>query len=116
MMFQSIRKLLVCLLAVLLTASFSLSTVRAAEMTMKMSTSSTMMSVGHGNVSDCGGADVCKVKADNCVAVCAASVIATFPQPAPVDVVETATLIAIPEDEFFSGAMPPPERYPPKTI
>jgi hypothetical protein len=114
-MLRPIRQLLVCLLAVLLTASFSMSAVRAAEMTMEMSASPAMMSVGHGDMNGCGGADVCKVKASNCVAVCAASVIATFPQPRPADVVEIVTIIAIPEDEFFSGAKPPPERYPPKT-
>ena len=116
MMFRSIRKLLVCLLAVLLTASFSMSAVRAAEMSMEMSASPAMMSVGHGDMNGCGGADVCKVKANNCVAVCAASVMATFSQPGSVNVVEIATIIAIPDDEFYSGGKPPPERYPPKTI
>lgn len=116
MTFRSIQKLFVGLLALLLTASFSLSAVRAAEMTMNMSANPAMMSIGHGDSGACGGADVCKVKANNCVAFCAASVMATLPQPTRIDVVEIVTIVPIPEDVFFRGAKPAPDRYPPKTI
>ena len=116
MKFRSFRKLFVGLLAVLLTASFSLSAVRAGEMTMKMSASSTMSSFVHSDLSGCDRAGSNKIKADSCVVVCASSVIATLTEPGPFDVAEIMTIVPLPEDEVVSGAKPPPERYPPKTI
>ena len=99
-----------------LEGAISLSAVHAGGVTMKMSMKPAMTSSGHDGSRDCDRGDSCKIKSVLCEAVCAASVIAMLPQAPPVDIAEIMTIVPLPEDEVVSGAKPPLERYPPKTI
>ena len=50
-----------------------------------------------------------------CAAICAASVVATVPEVAPMAVAEIMTTLALPDDEILIGSRSPPDPYPPRS-
>jgi hypothetical protein len=111
----SVRRTFAVLLAVFVTVGLSLSVARASGMPMKMSMASGMAAPGHSDFHDCDRGDAGKTKAMICAAICAASVVATLPEVAPMAVAEIMTTLALPEDEFLLGSRSAPDPYPPRS-